>query len=486
MEDRFMHPLVNRHLRLRREKVFGDRPRAPWDCEAEVRITKLVEVLSHKAKKGKDYGLQTGEFTRMPRVTRLTLVTAFVAAVNVVTIASTAEAQSPSDTATIKELQKRLDQRDALIRNLLRRVEKLEGAERSSAGARGEGQQHKQPAPAPRGGATTQQAEASPSVPTAKARSQTVQRRGQPPPQSAQQAQQASGASSSSTGPGEFTVSADAAQHALERALVESGALLLAPWSAEFVPSVTYQYNQISHPDQIALATGGAVFVTENAARSTQVEAAALLRLGLPWDSQAQVRIPYDYKNLSNVDRVVGTGISDKSIDATGLGSVSLTFTKQLLTEKEWLPNLFASGAWQSAGQTQKGIPLGMGFDDFQVGLVATKRQDPIVFTAGFTYQTSLENKGVLPGDEFTPSVGLVLGVSPETSLQFSQQVSFVNSVRRNNQVIPGSNQVSGIFNVGLLSILGPGLVLNLNAGIGETADAPDLTVQLSIPIRLN
>jgi hypothetical protein len=157
------------------------------------------------------------------------------------------------------------------------------------------------------------------------------------------------------------------------------------------------------------------------------------------------------------------------------------------MTEREWFPSLFLSGVWDSnTGQTAKGVALGTGFDELKVGLLATKRQDPLVYTAGFSYQTTLDNHGISPGDVYTPSVGLLFAVSPETSLQFSQQLSFARPLRINHQLIPGSEQFSGVFNVGLLTILGPGLVLNLNAGIGETPDAPNLTLQLAIPIRLN
>lgn len=408
-------------------------------------------------------------FTRHFRSLGLTavLIAACAAGVGVSVPASAAD--PAGDEAKIKELQKRLDDRDALIRNLIRRVDRLEheqrGAEptkpRPSAAAA------EQPAPAP----ARRAAQQPPPTPPA------------PPSRTAA----AAAAPAPSGGPGTLEVNPEAAERALERALVQSGAALLGPWQMEFVPSLTYQRTQVSHPGQIALTTGGAVLITENALRSTQVEASALLRMGLPWESQAEIRAPYDYKSVSNATRVLGTGIGEQIRDAAGVGDMSFALTKQILHEKEWVPNLFVSGVWDTnTGATAKGVSLGTGFDELKFGVIATKRQDPLVFTGSFSYQKSFENNGILPGDQFTPAVGMLFAVSPETSLQFSQQLTFARSLRLNRQQVPGSDQFAGIFNLGVLSILAPGIVLNLNAGIGETADAPNFTIQLSVPIRLN
>jgi len=282
-------------------------------------------------------------------------------------------------------------------------------------------------------------------------------------------------------------VSPEAAQHALEIALVQSGAGLLSPWKVEVVPSFVYQYNSVSVPGQLAVSTTGNLLITGNVIRQNTLQANGLVRVGLPWDFQAEFSVPYGYKSLTNTSRVLTTGLLQQGKNAVGFGDPTFTLTKQLMTESEWLPNLFVSGTYESdLGQFSRGLALGAGFNEFRVGLLATKRQDPLVFTAGFTYQRTLEHLGVTAGDQFIPSVGLLFAVSPETSLQLSQQVAFADPIKRFGQKIPGSDQVQGIFSVGLLSILRPGLVVNLTASIGETPDAPNLTFQFAVPIRLN
>lgn len=408
-------------------------------------------------------------------------------------VAPPALAESPVSSAEmIEKLQKRLNERDALIRSLIRRVDKLERQEAARPAIRTapviqsgtDSSQKSQAAaqPTSSGHPQPQVAQQSPSA-APPARPQARQPAASPPP-SAQSSQQPE----PNAGPGEFAVSPEAAQRALERALVQSGAGLLSPWSTEFVPNVLYQHNEQTLPGQIALsAATGTVLITGNVLRSTQLQGSGLFRVGLPWDSQAEISLPYNYKNVENTSRVLTAGIAQKVTEATGIGDPTLTFTKQLMAEKEWLPNFFLNGTWDSNfGAFGKGLALGTGFNELKAGLLATKRQDPLVFTAGFLYQKTFESRGIEPGDQFIPSVGLLFGISPETSLQVSQQLAFVNATKQNHILVPGSNQVEGIFNVGILSILGPGFVVNFNAGIGETPSAPNLTLQLSFPIRLN
>jgi|SRR6516225_735845 hypothetical protein len=57
-----MLQFVPRHLRPRREKVFGDGPRIPLDREAKVRIMHLARALKHRTEPRKHYGALTGKF----------------------------------------------------------------------------------------------------------------------------------------------------------------------------------------------------------------------------------------------------------------------------------------------------------------------------------------------------------------------------------------------------------------------------------------
>jgi hypothetical protein len=57
-----LRSLLPRHLRPRRDKVFGDGPRVPLDREAKVRIMHLARALKHRTEPRKHYGALTGKF----------------------------------------------------------------------------------------------------------------------------------------------------------------------------------------------------------------------------------------------------------------------------------------------------------------------------------------------------------------------------------------------------------------------------------------
>ncbi len=369
----------------------------------------------------------------------------------------------------IEALQKKIDERDQLILQILGRVQDLERREAEAAAAGGG-----RAVPAAMNSPRPSSAGHVPPRPRMAQQTQAPQ----PQPQAAPAPR---------AEPGQFEVSEEDAQRALERALVQTGASLLQPGQLEFVPSVTYQFDQVSRPSQIALTQTGTVLVTEDVVRSDQVEAGTLWRIGLPFGFQAEVGLPYEYKRRSTTSRVLGAGLSDRASDEVGFGDPTLTLTKQLLQEHEDLPGLFLSGTWDSNyGQRRNGTALGSGFDEFRVSLTAVKRQDPLVFTAGMTYQTALESRNIQLGDQYTPAVGMLFAVSPKTSLRFAQQVAFTRGAQLDGVTVPGSDQLSGVFTFGVLSILARGLTLDLSANIGETPDAPEFSFRLAFPIRLN
>ena len=384
-----------------------------------------------------------------------------------------AQSQGAARQPTLEELQKGLQERDALIRQLLHRVEVLE---------------RRMPAAPASGRTAAAVPQASPPEVKAKLDGSATGQQAQRAAPRAQAAQNPPQREQAQPGPGAFVVDKEAAERALERALVQTGALLLPPGTAEFVPSVAYTRRESSTPGQVALLTStNSLVATEDVSRSNQVEGAATLRLGLPWTSQLEIGVPYDYKGDSTTVRALGAGISTQTSDAYGLGDPTITLTKQIAHEAEWRPNLFWSVGWDSNfGQTKRGISLGTGFNELRTSVLATKRQDPLVFTSGFQYAKSLEHNNVEPGDQYTPSIGMLFAVSPETSLRVASQLTFANSTKQNGADIPGSNQLVGVFEFGVLSILGPGLVLDLTADAGLTPDAPDFSFKVSFPIRFS
>lgn len=377
-----------------------------------------------------------------------------------------------ADEPTVEELQQRLDERDATIRDLLRRVEALEREVRPTSGS--------VPAISPNTAGIAvapgfMPAAVTPSI-NAPSRAQAVQQ---------QQQQQQPAVTTGGGGPGQFVVSEEAAQRALERALVQTGALLLPSGTAEFVPGASYTRFESENPGQVALLTNGQLFSTQVQTRENQVEGSTLFRLGLPWTSQLEVTFPFDYKSITTDNRVGGVGLSAQTTDAVGFGDPAISWTKEIVHEGEWRPTLLGSIGWDTnLGSRHHGIALGTGFDEIKGSLLAVKRQDPLVFTAGLGYIHSLPYAGVQPGDQYATSLGMFFAVSPETSLRISPQLTFADEVSVNGARIPGSNQVAGAMSFGIFSILAPGLNMDLSTDIGLTRDAPKYAVRVSFPLR--
>ncbi|HEX6956979.1 MAG TPA: transporter [Ferrovibrio sp.] len=375
-----------------------------------------------------------------------------VAAIGILAILpESGRAQTAPDALTAADLQRQLDQRDAIIADLLRRVLELEarvgagGAAPASAvpAALGEPAEWAESEPEPEGAVLAQ---------------------GDTPPPSA---------------PGTFEVDEEAATRALERTLVREGALLLPFGALEVEPSLSYIRDERDTP---TVVNG---FVGEEEFRRNTVDAEVDLRFGLPFDSQLEIEIPYSFIEDETVTSVGFAEIDEESESNTGFGDIELGFTKTLLRESGWRPDLFGNVNWNTrTGGGNDGV--GTGFHELQGTLTAVKRIDPLVWVGGVSYQYAFEHDDIQPGPEIGLSLGTVLAVSPETSLRFFLLQTFADKVEAFDDEIPGSDQVASSFEFGVSSVLSPRVLFDLSAEIGVTEDAPDFQIELSLPIRFN
>jgi hypothetical protein len=116
--------------------------------------------------------------------------------------------------------------------------------------------------------------------------------------------------------------------------------------------------------------------------------------------------------------------------------------------------------------------------------LTALRRQDPLVFNATAGYVKSFEANGINPGNQFNFLAGAFLATSPETTLRTVLSQNFVQDVTIHGVTIPGSNTVQPILTFGASSILGRGILVDLQVGIGLTNTAPKYNVILSSTYR--
>jgi hypothetical protein len=367
----------------------------------------------------------------------------------------------------VGELQRALTEREAALRDLQQRVAFLE--QRLNALA-----QPESPAPTP-------VALAAPSAPRSQAQAQAPAPPAQPP----------AGTSPPATGtpappaPGRFEVDEDAAERALERALTQTGAVLLRPGVMEVEPAFTFERDERLAPALVSV--GGSTFVGSQDLRRTFYRPELTVRAGLPFDSQVEFTVPYEFHDRSTVSRVQFSNLSEDSASASGFGDLSLAFSKGLLRERGWWPDLIASVRWDSdSGDFRDGIQLGTGFNELTGSLTAVKRLDPLVFVGTIGYRTSFEKNGIDPGDEVLLSLGSVLAASPETALRFSLDQQFRRETTLRGVEVPGSDGIASSLSIGASTLLGPRTLLSLIASAGINDDAPDYVIRLSLPIRFS
>jgi hypothetical protein len=287
--------------------------------------------------------------------------------------------------------------------------------------------------------------------------------------------------------PGAVEVDEQAAERALERTLVAGGALLLPAGQAEIEPSFTYTRRE-SDVSPVLVDTGeGDLALTNPNLERDELSPALGLRVGLPWDSQVELSLPY---NLVQQDEVIETGGGRITRDGwgNGIGDLRVGLAKTVLREGVVRPDLIARVTYNTGigERDDNDIALDGGFSAVSGQLVALKRQDPLAFVASGFYQKTFDDNDLNPGDQYGFSLGTFLAASPETSLRFQLQTTYIDDVERDGRTISNSDRNEAVLVVGASSILGRGVLLDIAGGIGLTDEAPDYFISISLPIRFD
>ena len=286
--------------------------------------------------------------------------------------------------------------------------------------------------------------------------------------------------------PGSFEVDEKEIDRALERTLVQTGVLLLPFGQAEIEPSFSYTRQETDSPTFVT--NDGNTFVGEQKVRRNEYEVGMDLRFGLPLDSQFELGLPYRFVDQSTAMEVGFNTLEGTDGSGSGVGDLRVGLAKTLLREKHWWPDLVGRLTWDTGtGETtDNDVVLGGGFHALRGSLSAVKRQDPLAFTAGLSYETTFENNDVKPGDEFGFAIGAALAASPETSLHVGFDQRFGDEVKVDGESVSGSDTVVGTASVGASVIIDHGALLDVTLDVGLTEDAPDYAVRVSLPIRFN
>jgi hypothetical protein len=391
-------------------------------------------------------------------------------------------AQQVTEAVSVDRLMLKLQERDQIITDLQRRVQQLEqrvgGAPSASESAKGA------------------QLPAAPSdkvVAGQPARQAPNEAAKETPPVAAAEAQ-----GKSKAGAGSFMVDEEAAERALERTLVQTGALLLPFGLAELQPYVTYTHFNNEQPTFLLDAEGNIGAVTDTQTRRNDIETGFFSRLGLPFEAQLELGIPARVVNTSSV-----VGIINRETENTTymLGDIRVGLAKTLLRESTWLPDIVGRITWDTDTGKQptfNNASLGAlagavgaigtipSFNELNFSATALKRQDPLAFTSTLGYRKTFARDGIEPGDVYSLALGATLAASPQTSLSVGIQQSFIGNARIFNNEIPGSDTNISVFTFGASSIIGARLFFSTVAGIGLTKQSPDYYINVSIPLRFD
>jgi len=280
----------------------------------------------------------------------------------------------------------------------------------------------------------------------------------------------------------------DRVARALERSLTRDGALLLPAGRAEIEPGLRYQRSSETGPVFVSNGDPLVVFVGEDEVERDLVVASLDLRLGLPFDSQLELHLPYRYVDQRERTMVGGQLAAGESGSGQGLGDLRLGLAKTLTREEGWWPDLVGRVSWDSAtGRTRdSGVALGGGFHELGASLAAVKRQDPLAFVGSLDLETTLEEDEVEPGDVFGFSLGAILAASPRTSLRVSVAQQFAGEARVAGDDIDGSDLRTATLTIGAASVLGVDTLLDLALDVGLSEDAPDYALRLAVPVRFS
>lgn len=282
------------------------------------------------------------------------------------------------------------------------------------------------------------------------------------------------------------------AKAALDQVLIQRNAVLLPPWMLEVEPSITYAHSSfdlvnINGVVIISPFLGGIVIGnigSERIKRDTVISTLAF-RLGLPWESQFEARFPYRY----DTEHTVIADTLTRTRESTGMGDLEFGFSRQIMHEKGWWPDLVGGLRWRVPTGDTDPPALGLGSHGLQFLLSAVKVRDPVAFFGGVSYTHNLDTE--IGGIEFTPgdtigfNIGMALALSPETSINLQWDQRFTGTTTAEGFEVLGSTQRLGVLQMGVTYAVSKDYFINTSVGIGLTTDTPNVQATIAVPFRI-
>lgn len=297
------------------------------------------------------------------------------------------------------------------------------------------------------------------------------------------------------------------ASAALDRALLVRGGLLLPAGMLEVDDAASYFSISSDH----VTVDGFALFpilvvgdITSERLRRDIFINSVTARLGLTKKLQMDYMVPYGFV----LNRTVDATEKQTTQSQFGLGDMVAGLSYQFINEHGNVPDLLGSLHFKSTtGVTSYNLQsadtsLGTGFNGLTAAVTAAKTNDPLVFFGSLNYtynqpahhtvpisdptdpSVTSEVAYIRPGDAFGFQLGSVLSLNPETSMTIGWDQLFTRESKLNGQPLPASYLVEGSLRIGTSYMFAPGRMLDVTMGVGLTPDTPNLQFSVSFPFR--
>lgn len=281
---------------------------------------------------------------------------------------------------------------------------------------------------------------------------------------------------------------------ALQRTLIDRGGLLLPSGTIDIQPSLSYLHSSAENIviDGFTILPVLVIgdIVSERVERDL-TQLATTFRFGLPWDSQIEMRLPYNrYSTRSfSADNVETTR------SASGWGDIELGLSHQFYRSTGLWPDLLASLRWKTTSgegpfdiDPDRAVATGTGFDSINLAVTAVKVVDPAVYFGSLNHSWNLSRNESIgkydPGNSYGFSLGMAIALNLSNSLSFGYDQQSVQHSSVDGMRVPGSYLTTGLFTVGTSFAANDFLTADLSLGFGVTADSPDFQIDFSVPIR--
>jgi hypothetical protein len=296
------------------------------------------------------------------------------------------------------------------------------------------------------------------------------------------------------------------ATEALDQALIVRGGLLLPSGTLEIDNTTSYFSASSDHLSINGFALLPVLVVGDIASKRVREDfllPSFTARLGLPHKFQMDFLVPYGYESIRSVDALnVQT-----SATSFGLGDISAGIYRQLTTEHGRVPDMLANVRFKSTtgkdsfSLTSSEVALGTGFNAIQGNWTVAKSSDPVVFFGNLSYTGNLPANHTVPANDpanpdaktighFNPGsaigfqLGSILALNPEVSMTVGWDQRFTRSTQLNGVDIPASYLVEGTLRLGTSYVYAPGKIVDLSFGVGLTPDTPNLQFSVGVPFR--